>query len=146
MRLIGIVTYVALLGVSARSGWSQGVTVQNPGFESSHEPAGWTADRPLTAAEGGYGIDRSVAHTGEQSLSLSLRRPGSLRLLSSGVKLEVGKIYRLSGWIRTEGASADPLSRYPTGLPATLSMASIPFTNTSMPVGGTRPWTKSEIV
>ena len=146
MRLSGIIACVALLGVFARSGWSQEVTLQNPGFESSREAAGWSADRSLAVAEGSCGIARGVAHTGEQSLNLSLHRPGSFRLLSAGVKLEVGKIYRLSGWIRTEGASADPLSRYPTGLPATLSMASIPFTNTSMPVGGTRPWTKSEIV
>ena len=58
--------------------------------------------------------------------------------------LEVGRLYRLSGWIRTEGAVSDATSKYPTAVPAVLTMASFPFTNHSSAVGGDSDWTRVE--
>ncbi len=54
----------------------------------------------------------------------------------------MGNIYRLRGWIRTDKVYSDSDSRYPTSLPACLSMHSFPFTNHSPTVGGTSDWTK----
>ena len=129
-------------------GLSQGqqLLIENAGFESAGTIAGWTAERAPGAGGGIYGIDSSVHHGGNQSLVLRHMNPGSSAIVSTPIQLQVGKLYRLSGWIRTENAVADPLSRYPSALPAVLAMASFPFTNTSMPVGGTRDWTKSEVV
>jgi len=145
MRVSTIFLCITVTGaiVFTQTGWSQRVTIQNAGFEAPGEPAGWLASPGDT---GRFGIDRSRAHTGDQSLVVRHDRPASFRLLSAPLHLEVGKLYRLSGWIRTNGVSVDPVARYPTALPAVLSMASFPFTNTSMPVGGTREWTKSEVV
>jgi hypothetical protein len=60
--------------------------------------------------------------------------------------MEVGHLYRLTGWIRTEGAVSDATSRYPTAVPACLTMASFPFTNHSPAVGGNADWTQVETV
>jgi hypothetical protein len=140
--LWGVVSMVLF----STTGWAQTVSIQNGGFETSDRPAAWTVDRAPVANAGSFGIDQSVAHTGARSLVVRHEQPASFRLLSAPLKLEVGKLYRLSGWIRTDKASPDLLARYPTALPAVLTMASFPFTNTSMPVGGTREWTKSEVV
>ncbi len=139
ITVIGIV-------VAAHSGRSQSIEVSNAGFESSGQPTGWVADRSPPAGSGTFAVDQTTAHSGNQSLMVRHTAPGSSRFLSEPLHLEVGKLYRLSGWIRTRGASVDPQARYPTALPAALSMASFPFTNTSMPVGGTRGWTKTEVV
>jgi hypothetical protein len=58
----------------------------------------------------------------------------------------VGKLYRLSGWMSTREAVADPTSRYPTAVAATLTMASFPFTNHSTVAGGTSDWQRSEVL
>jgi hypothetical protein len=122
------------------------LSVQNAGFEAAGTMSGWVVERAPGAEVGIYGIDRNTRHSGTQSFVVRLTKPSSFAMASSAVELEVGKIYRLSGWIRTENASADPLSRYPTAVAAAFGMTSFPFTNTSMPVGGTRDWTKSEVV
>jgi hypothetical protein len=62
------------------------------------------------------------------------------------LNLVVGRIYRLSAWIAASEAAADPMSRYPTAVAATVTMASFPFETYATVVGGTREWTKSEIV
>ncbi|HUI65456.1 MAG TPA: hypothetical protein VL126_11485 [Bacteroidota bacterium] len=65
---------------------------------------------------------------------------------SAPLILEVGKLYRLSCWIKTEEAMADPTSRYPTAVAATVTMESFPFTNNATVVGGTSPWRKAEVL
>ncbi len=148
MRACSLVFGIALCAtvIVAHTGRSQTVAVQNAGFESSDSPTGWIADRVPADGAGTYGVDRSAAHSGAHSLVVKHDRPFSSRILSAPVTLEVGRLYRLSGWIRTRDVVPDPLARYPTALPAALGMASFPFTNTSMPVGGTREWTRSEVV
>ena len=95
-------------------------------------PAGATVRR----ADGG--------HAGASSIELGADTPTSLTVRSEKVALQVGHLYRLSAWVKTTKAAADPLARYPTAVPATLSMASFPFTNHSPAVGGTRDWTRVE--
>jgi Phospholipase B len=119
------------------------VPVTNAGFEATGAtalPSGWSLRGPapdgavVRRAEGGHG--------GAAAIELGADVPASLAVLSDEVSLEVGHVYRLSAWIRTAGAIADPLSRYPTAVAATLSMASFPFTNHSPAVGGMRGWTR----
>lgn len=107
-------------------------------------PPGWSV-----AALGPGSVvqrDRRVARTGAASLKVSSPAPAEVTVESAEIALQVGRIYRLSGWIRTVRALSDPTARYPTALPACLSMASFPFTNHSPAVGGDSHWTRVEEV
>jgi hypothetical protein len=123
------------------------IPVFNPGFESiepAGSPAAWTVGR---MSEGMTAMaDRSVRRTGEASMKCEASVPGSCAIESSPVRLAVGRLYRLSVWIRTERAIADPMTRYPTGVSATATMASFPFETHATVVGTTRDWTRSEIL
>jgi hypothetical protein len=120
----------------------------NSGFERL-EPGGavtgWRLDTGLTSGASMEGVGE-VAHSGVGSLRVSATGHGTATVVSDPVSLEIGQAYRLSAWIRTEGAVADPTTRYPTAVPAAVSMASFPFTEHSGAVGGTRDWTRVETV
>ena len=94
----------------------------------------WTARSPpgppARRVDGGHG--------GAAAIELGSDAPASLTVLSEKVALRVGHVYRLSAWVKTRDAAADPLARYPTAVPATLSMASFPFTNHSPPSAARR--------
>lgn len=117
------------------------IAVTNAGFETGAEgalPDGWTL---VSGAGGTAGISKAVKHTGAAAIRLSAAGAGdSIAVASPTLKLEVGHLYRLGAWIRTEGVSADALKRYPTPLPACVAMYSFPFTNASPAVGGTGEW------
>lgn len=89
-------------------------------------------------------IDSSTSHSGKMSLLIENTGFSSSNLCLSKISLKVGHIYRLRGWIKTNGVYSDLESRYPTSLPACLSMLSFPFTNHSPTVGGNSDWTKVE--
>ena len=61
---------------------------------------------------------------------------GSRTALSEEVRLEVGRLYRLSATVAARRLSADPAARWPTALGACVAMASTPFTNCSPAVAG----------
>ncbi len=132
----------ALLAVSPALAADTPVALANPGFEAAGAtalPAGWTAE------VGAAGRVRRVAEgRSGAALELAATELVSLSALSEPVALKVGHAYRLSAWVRTEAAKADPLARYPTAVPATIAMASFPFTNHAPAVGGTRGWTRVE--
>lgn len=117
------------------------VVVRDPGFEveGSWTPAGLSSGVAVTR-------DMATRHGGMASLLVANRTPARVVVLSAQVALKVGHPYRLSAWVRTEKAEADPLARYPTPLPACVAMDSFPFTNCSPAVGGTRAWTRVETV
>jgi hypothetical protein len=131
------------------AGLAQGISVVNAGFEegiSGAMPAGWTLHGPGAPGALPAVCDESTMHSGARSIRLSHDRPGSTTLESQPVQVTVGKLYRLSGWISTREAVADPTSRYPTAVAATLTMASFPFTNYATVAGGTQEWRRSEIL
>ena len=132
-------------GVALLPAQTSRIAVANPGFDSGDELRGWAVEDTRTGRVH-VAVDAKTVHAGTGSLRISASDPGRLRLVSDPLTLEVGKLYRVSGWIRTENLRADPLGRYPTPLPATLGMASFPFTMHSTPVGGTREWTRSDAV
>jgi hypothetical protein len=119
------------------------VPLANPGFEASPPgaaPESWRAE--------GDGRER-IAVVGEAHggrLSLKMENPGwqSSAAASEEVGLQVGRLYRLSGWLRTRGARTRAGDRYPTSVAAALSMESFPFTNHSPAVAADSDWTRVE--
>ncbi|MBP1642819.1 MAG: hypothetical protein H6Q03_1488, partial [Acidobacteria bacterium] len=105
-------------------------------------PAGWEVERIEPSGAGSATHDGAVGRGGGASLRLASPGGASVAVLSPPVALEVGHVYRLRARIRTEGVVSDPLARYPTAVPACLSMLSFPFTNHSPALGATRDWTE----
>jgi len=138
----------AVCGLVIASAVAHAAAIQpgNPGFEESGAggmPRAWT---PAGSSGSVVSGDQQTKHAGRASIRLENPAPGSSSAVSEPVTLEVGKLYRLTGWIRTEAAVADPTSRYPTAVAATMTMESFPFTNHSPVLGATRDWTKSEVL
>ncbi len=114
---------------------AQALPLQNADFEhfNAQNPKGWHAvlgaqARLEQAPQGLKGKGLQIIHP-----DLGARS----HVLSEPLKLEVGQLYRLKGWIKSQGVKTNPNDRYPTGLGACLSMASFPFTNASPTVAGT---------
>ena len=108
------------------------VPVSNPGFEDGLK------DWRRVAGDAAMERDGSHRGSGQWSLRLDAGSEGTeTTVRSEPVKLAVGQLYRLSGWIRAEGVKVDREARYPTALGACLSMESFPFTNASPQVAGT---------
>jgi len=141
---IRIVSAVALLAAAPLLAVAP-PAVPNGSFEEASGPvaASWRVDS-LLGAESSVVRDSEVAHDGASSLRLSAPRPDSISVSSAEVRLEVGHVYRLSAFVKTEKAASDPTGRYPTPVAAALTMASFPFTNHSPASGATRPFGKVE--
>jgi hypothetical protein len=125
------------------------VAVSNPGFEQL-EPngtmAGWRLVTEVSSDGASFDGEGDAAHAGVGSARLAVKGHGTVTAESDPVALEVGKLYRLSGWIRTEGAVSDAMSKYPTAVPACLSMEALPFTIHSSAVGGDSDWSRVDLV
>lgn len=139
---------VAVIFFRATVGLADGsIEVINGGFEqvdAGGKALGWHVDPH--ALQGGTTArpDTNVSHFGAHSLVIDSPAPGSALVTSNALEVRVGRVYRLSGWIRCQGVKSDPSSRYPTAVPACLSMESFPFTNHSPAVGGDADWTRVE--
>lgn len=120
------------------------VEVVNGTFEqvdADGNALGWQADQVGLQDGAAVRSDTDAPHLGARSFLIDSPTPGSVVVASGAVGLRVGHLYRLSGWIRARGVTSDPTSRYPTAVPACLSMESFPFTNHSPAVGGDTDWT-----
>jgi hypothetical protein len=125
------------------------VAIVNHGFEQLEAGGTITGWRMLTeiSSEGAsFSADGDVARGGVGSAKLSVRGHGTLAVESEPVSLAVGELYRLSGWIRTQGAISDPTSKYPTAVPACLTMEALPFTIHSPAVGGDSDWFRVDLL
>ena len=125
------------------------IPVSNAGFEEGPPgglPDRWTMIDTRMPVVASAGIDGGVKHSGEKSIRIAHDKPASSMVESQPIWLTVGRLYRLSGWISTRDAVADPTSRYPTAVAAALTMSSFPFTNYSTVAGGTSDWQKCEVV
>ena len=118
------------------------VPLANAGFEASgpgNAPAQWQA------LEGHGRIAAApAAHAGQASLCMENADWRSSAVASAEVNLQVGKLYRLSGWIRTSRVETAAIDRYPTPVAAALTMESFPFTNHSPALGSDHEWTRVE--
>jgi hypothetical protein len=140
---LGIVMTIAALPAMADTE----IALGNSGFERL-SPDGavleWRVDTEMSHGRGRLRGTTEVARTGAGSLEVVHNDFASTTIQSDPVELQVGHLYRLSGWIRTDGAVSDPTAKYPTAMPACLTMASFPFTNHSPTVGATSDWTRVE--
>jgi len=142
MRLMLLLATALLASLPAARAADAPVALANPRFEAAGPaglPAGWSAG-PEAAGR----VRRVAEGRSGAAIELAAEQPSSLTALSEPVTLRVGHVYRLTAWVRTEHAKADPLARYPTAVAATIAMASFPFTNHAPAVGGTRGWTRVE--
>jgi len=124
-------TLVAVLALPTSAQAPARIAIPNPGFEvlAQGQPADWMATLPPGAK-----LSANAEFKAEGTSALKLEHPAygaSSFVLSAPVRLQVGQLYRLSGWIKAKGVKTDPGARYPTALGACLSMASFPFTNAS---------------
>ncbi len=124
--LLAILPALTLLHASASQAGQ--LPVANASFEAqagSGLPAGWSVSGP-----GQVSTNTTVRAEGSRSLSIQ-NPPGGAEttVQSEPLKLQVGRLYRVSAWVRTRGVQADPAARYPTAIGACLSMKSFPFTN-----------------
>ena len=124
------------------------VDVSNPGFEQL-EPGGavtgWRLVTEISSNGASFGSESEGAHGGVGSVKLAVKGHGTVTAESDPVDLEVGTLYRLSGWIRTEGVVSDPMSKYPTAVPTCLTMEGLPFTIHSPAVGGDSDWFRVDL-
>lgn len=125
-----------------------GETKNNIVFKEDFErvdkvPESWVQNL-LDPSKAKVQIDSSISHSGKRSLLIENTGFSSSNICLSMISLKVGNVYRLTGWIKTIDVYSNLESRYPTSLPACLSMISFPFTNHSPTVGGSSDWTKVE--
>lgn len=146
LRLVAVFLslVIALLSIPAAGAE---IAVSNPGFERLGADGAIVSWR--LAVERSTNAARVIpltdgVHSGVGAVRLEVGDEGRATVESDPVELEVGKLYRLSGWIRSFGAVSDPITKYPTAVPACLTMASFPFTNHSPAVGGDADWTRVE--
>jgi hypothetical protein len=90
-------------------------------------------------------IDNRISIDGENSVFIHHQDWNSSQITSDVVELKIGHLYKLSAWIKTEGAFTNPIDRYPTPVAACVSMESFPFTYYSASSGATREWTQVEV-
>ena len=124
------------------------VLLANPGFEQldpSGSMVGWRMLETVSSDGAIVAGDGNTAHSGIGSMRLTVQGHGTVTAESDPVALEVGELYRLSGWIRTEGVVSDPTSKYPTAVPTCLTMEQLPFTMHSTTVGDTSDWFRVEL-
>ncbi len=137
--------FSAVLLLVAASSSAATVPLPNGGFEhaAASGAASWAVDGAVPTGAV-VARDAAVRYAGAASLRLSAPGPASITVSSEEVRLEVGHVYRLSAFVRTENAVSDPTGRYPTPVAATLTMESFPFTNHAPSAGATRPFGKVE--
>ena len=140
---------VGLLLMAGNATADVAVEITNAGFESlsaDRHVVGWTLRPERSMGEVTLEAVTDQPRDGVGAVRVSLTGHGAATVESGPVSLRVGHLYRLRGWIRTEGAVSDPTSRYPTAVPACLSMSSFPFTNHSPSVGGDSDWTEVQML
>ncbi len=149
MRLCWIICTVArVVAVSGSVALAdQTLRVHNSGFEKFDRRgmvSSWELDDDASSGEFAIAAHEAIAHGGRASFKIEAVQPATVVVVSNPVELRVGQLYRLSGWLRCANVQSDQAARYPTAVPACLSMASFPFTNHSPALGGTAEWTRVE--
>ncbi|MCL4691428.1 MAG: carbohydrate binding domain-containing protein [Candidatus Hydrogenedentes bacterium] len=84
--------------------WDPPNLVANSGFEEASDsglPAGWSGDRSA------YSRDTAAAHSGEASLKFVNADPDKYVLCAQHLPFEVGKKYRFSAWVKSEGIEGE---------------------------------------
>lgn len=119
------------------------IKIKNNDFESiaaNNLPSNWEVTSGDTVL-----IDRSEKKSGTASLLMINSNWKQSEIVSESVNLNIGELYKLSGWVKSEEVETNPIDQYPTSVGACLTMESFPFTNHSPTIGATKDWTKIEV-
>ena len=144
-----LATAILAIAVAPAAVAATEMVIANPGFEQldpSGAVTGWRLVNGVSSGGASFGGESEVAHNGVGSVKLAAKGHGTVTVESDPIGLEVGKLYRLSGWIRTEGVVSDPMSKYPTAVPTCLTMEALPFTIHSPAVGGDSDWFRVDLL
>lgn len=145
---VSVILFILVLCVYVYSGQAaQKLPLENAGFETAQAdgaPRGWTVSGLEKAGVKSVQLDSRAVHSGSKSLKFHHNGWQKSVALSQPLKLKVGHLYRLSGWVKTEAAETYPLDRFPTPVAACLTMESLPFTNHSPSVGASADWSRVE--
>jgi hypothetical protein len=107
MRMMGVQTACVLVMVAASGGLLRGeeqILIKNAGFEAAGQnslPADWWGPT------GVYQRDTAVFRSGGASLRFTNSDPKSYVLCSQSIRLEAGKMYEISAWVRTRGIKGE---------------------------------------
>jgi alpha-N-arabinofuranosidase len=96
MRLLLLLSIVSWPVFSPAARAAEGPLLKNAGFEAGTKD--WTAT--VYGARPGIAKDSTVFHEGKHSLRISANEPSDTALAQE-VRLEAGRLYRLSAWVRT---------------------------------------------
>jgi len=142
LLFFNLIIFIFLNPVSAQV-QNTPIDVTNYGFEltgSDNLPAGWKIDTP-----GIVRIDAQNSRSGSSGLQIIHSTGQKTTIISDPLNLQIGHLYRLSAWIKTENVVTNQVDRYPTSIAACITMASFPFTNQSPSLGATNDWQKIEV-
>lgn len=104
MRTILILASCCLLSVVVFAEDSAPNLVDNPGFETAGDstlPKDWSGPTKV------FSVDTSVAHSGKASLKAVNADAGFYPLCHHPMKLESGRIYEISAWVKTQGVQGE---------------------------------------
>jgi alpha-N-arabinofuranosidase len=97
MKTATLLTIAFFLALSL-AGAAEGMRLENPGFEFGSK--GWSLTvygaKPVVESDG------RIFHEGKHSLRVSADTPSD-SALAQEVRLQPGRLYRLTGWVRTRG-------------------------------------------
>ncbi len=88
----------------------------------------------------------SEAKSGKGSLLIKSEKWDSVAVISRKLSLKPGRLYRLTAFLKTKNLFSNPQDRYPTSVPACVSLAGYPFTNHSPAAGASRDWQQIELL
>ncbi|MCK5032403.1 MAG: carbohydrate binding domain-containing protein, partial [Calditrichia bacterium] len=138
-----IILFIILLSavVAAQDNFS--IQIKNYSFELydvNNNLDGWETGKNKSTA-----IENKNAQSGSACLIISHDNWHQSEIISDPVELQIGHLYKISAWVKSENAFTNPIDRYPTSVAACITMESFPFTNHSPTVGATKGWTKIEV-
>ena len=149
-RVFSILAMTILaIAVAPASVTATEIAIVNSGFEQlepSGTVTGWRLVTGISSDGASFGGESKGAHGGVGSVRLAVKGHGTVTAESDPTDLEVGKLYRLSGWIRTEGVVSDPMAKYPTAVGSCITMEALPFTIHSPAVGGDSDWHRVDLL
>jgi hypothetical protein len=142
--ILGLTTILmAQENIKSKSNRQTGIIIANPGFEMTGQnnlPVNWYIGEPATVS-----LDAENSKSGKFALYLNHLDWEQTEIISEPVQLQVGHLYKLSAWAKSEMAETISSDRYPTSVAGCITMASFPFTNHSPALGATRDWEKFEV-
>ncbi len=100
MRSTGLIIVSCVAALMEMPVYAQEIRLRNAGFEEAGDrgpPAGWHGQASV------YSRDTTVSRSGQASLKFAKNDPKGYFLCSQRIALEPGRMYEISGWVKTRG-------------------------------------------